>query len=238
MERTEIAKAFKIRSSGTSNIMGVKGLGKTGQSYIEQWVKEYLYKRRPEIKSKYLTKGNVQEEEGFTLMATELNLGMVYKNTELFENDYMKGTPDLIVNGVVYDNKCSWSLDTFPMFEKEVPNKDYWWQLQSYMELTGCDKSVLVYTLIDADEFEIERQIKWESNPEKIYKVINEMVYTKDYFNNLVDRFCPTAISDYFIEIPEDKRIKTFEIEKDKKSIMEIEYRVDECRTFIHNLTT
>lgn len=238
MERTEIAEAFKVRSSGSAKIMGVKGLGLTGQSYLEQWVKEYLYHRRPDPKSKYLTKGNVQEEDGFTLMAVQKNLGMVYKNTKLFEDDYMKGTPDLIVNGVVYDNKCSWSLDTFPMFDKEVPNKDYWWQLQSYMELTGCDNAVLVYTLIDADESEIERQVKWETDPEKIYKVINELVYTQEYFDTLVDRFCPTATSDYFVPIPDEQRIKSFDIPKDKKAILDLQHRVDECRTYINNLTS
>ncbi len=216
--------------------MGVKGLGLTGQSFLEQWVKERLYSRRPDIKSKYLTKGNVSEEEGFTLMATELNLGMVYKNTELFENDYMRGTPDLIVNGVVYDNKCSWSLDTFPMFDKEVPNKDYWWQLQSYMELTGCENAVLAYTLIDADIDEIERQVKWELDPERIYKVINEMVYTRAYFDTLVGRFCPTAKSDYFVEIPDHDRIRTFEIPKDKKAILDIQLRVADCKTYINSL--
>ena len=216
--------------------MGVKGLGLTGQSYLESWLKETLFKRRAEIKSKYLVKGNESEEDGFTLMALQLNLGMVYKNTKYFENDFICGTPDLIVGDTVYDNKCSWSLDTFPLFDKEIPNKDYWWQLQCYMELTGCRKAVLAYTLIDASKALIEQAIKWQTNQEEIYRTICNMVYTKEYFDELVEEFCPLAESDYFLEIPESKRIKTFSFDYDAEAIAKIKERVKECRNYINSL--
>lgn len=227
---------FKIRASSCSEIMGVKGLGKTGYSYLKSWLKEALFNRRPEIKSKYIDKGNISEEDGFTLLTLQKGLGMVYKNEQSFSNDFMTGTPDLIHNGIVYDNKCSWSLDTFPMFDKEIPNKDYYWQLQTYMELTGCNKSVLAYTLIDADITLIEQAVKWETNHEKIYKIICNMVYTRDAFNEAVNEFCHSAKSDYFIEIPEEKRIKCFEIERDDKAIQLIKDRVAESREYIKSL--
>jgi len=228
--------AFKIRSSATSKLMGVKGLGQTGYTYLEAWLKDHLYKRRTEIKSKYLDKGNISEEDGFTLMALQLDLGMVYKNQELFKNDFMIGTPDLIVNGVVYDNKCSWSLDTFPMFDKEIPNKDYYWQLQSYMELTGASKAVLAYTLIDADISLIEQAVKWETEPNKIYRIICNMTYTKSTFESYIKEFCPTATSSYFVEIPDHDRIRTFNIDKNQKDIDLIYDRVNESRTYINSL--
>lgn len=236
MERTEIADKFKIRASGCSNIMGAKGLGDTGKTFAKEWLKEYLYNRSPEIKSKYIEKGNQSEEDGFTLMATELNLGMVYKNTEFFSNDFMTGTPDLIVNGTVYDNKCSWSLSTFPMFDDVCKNKDYYWQLQTYMELTGCKKAILAYTLIDAPEWMVEQAVKWEMNADKVYKIISEMVYTKDYFDTLADRFCSTSTMNNFVEIPEKDRIKTFEFSKNEGEIALIKSRVFECRTHLKEL--
>lgn len=227
---------FKIRGSSSAKIAGVKALGETGKTYCKQWLKEQLYKRRKEIKSKYIDKGNRNEEDGFTLMATELNLGMVYKNMSFFQSDYFCGTPDLIHKGIVYDNKCSWDLDTFPMFEDEIPNKDYWWQLQNYMELTGCKKAVLAYTLVDADDDLINQAVKWENDPEKIYRTICNMVYTKQGFEKAFNEYCPLATSDYFMEIPEKDRIKTYAFDYDPEAIKLLTSRVEECRTYINSL--
>jgi hypothetical protein len=46
---------FKIRASSAGKISGIKGLGETGKTYCKQWLKEKLYKRRTEIKSKYIS---------------------------------------------------------------------------------------------------------------------------------------------------------------------------------------
>lgn len=227
---------FKIRASSASKIAGVKGLGETGKTYCKQWIKEQMYRRRAEIKSKYIDKGNRTEEDGFTLMAVELNLGMVYKNEEFFKSEHFCGTPDLIHNGVVYDNKSTWSLDTFPMFETEIPNKDYWWQLQEYMELTGCKQAALVYTLNDADYDLINQATKWETDPEKIYQIIVNMVYTQKHFDDMVEEFCPLATSDYFVEIPDKDRIKVFRFEYDSEAIAKLKERVLECREYINSL--
>lgn len=227
---------FKVRASSAGKIAGVKGLGETGKTYCKQWLKQQLFKRRSEIKSKYIDKGNRSEEDGFTLMALQLELGMVYKNESYFQSEHFCGTPDLIHNGIVYDNKCSWSLDTFPMFDDEIPNKDYWYQLQVYMHLTGCRKASLCYTLIDADYDLVSQAVKWITDPEKIYQTICNMVYTEQAFNEYVKEFCPGAKSDYFVEIPEANRIKSFEFEYDSEAIEKLKERVQECRLYINSL--
>lgn len=226
---------FKIRASSAGKIAGVKGLGETGKTYCKQWLKETLYKRRTEIKSKYIDKGNRLEEDGFTLMTLQLDLGMVYKNEKFFEDDYFCGTPDLIHNGIVYDNKCSWSLDTFPMFENEIPNSDYFNQLQVYMHLTGCRKAALCYTLIDADYDLISQAVKWITEPKKIFKTIANMVYTQRAFYDYVLEFCPDA-KGKFIEIPESDRLKVFEFDYDPQVIEKLKNRVLECREYINTL--
>lgn len=226
---------FKIRASSAGKISGIKGLGETGKTYCKQWLKEKLYKRRTEIKSKYIDKGNRLEEEAFTLMALQLDLGMVYKNDKYFEDDYFCGTPDLIHNGVVYDNKCSWSLDTFPMFESEIPNSDYFNQLQVYMHLTGCTKASLCYTLIDADYDLVSQAVKWLTEPKKIYSTIFNMVYTKEAYKVYYEEFCD-GFEGNFIEIPEADRIKTFEFDYDPQVIEKLKARVVECREYISTL--
>lgn len=206
------------------------------KTYCKKWLNETIWKRRKELKNKYVDKGNRSEEDGFTLLCLNLDLGMVYKNQSFFQSDHLCGTPDLIHNGIVYDNKCSWDLDSFPMYETELPDSRYWWQLQVYMELTGCRKAILAYTLIDADMDLIEQATKWETNPEKIYRTITNMVFTQESFDKAFAEFCPLAESDYFIEIPESKRLKTFSFEYDKEAIEFLEKRVEECRVYINSL--
>lgn len=211
-------------------------LPETAKTYCKKWLKEYLYHRRRDIKSKYITKGNMSEEDGFTLMCLELNLGMVYKNTQYHSNEYMQGTDDLFVSNVVYDNKCSWDLDTFPMFEVDIPNERYEWQLNGYAELRGVNDAVLAYTLIDAPLEIIEREIKWLTNSNDIYKRVCELVYTKSYFNELKAQYFFAADYTYFVEIPAAERIKTFNIKRDVNKIETIKQRVPMCRAYIKQL--
>src|SRR5690606_4745172 len=83
------------------------------KSYCKQWLKETLYKRREQVKSKYISKGHDTEEEGFTMMAVHLKLGFVQKNEEFKQDDFIMGTCDLDhdASDTVFDNKSSWSLD-------------------------------------------------------------------------------------------------------------------------------
>lgn len=231
----ESIKQFKIRASSAGKIMGAKGLGETGKSFCKQWLKENIYKRRTESKSKYIDKGNRLEEDGFTLTASELNLGMVYKNEEFFEDIFFCGTPDLIHDGVVYDNKCSWSLDTFPMFELEIPSKDYYYQLQVYMHLTGCDRAALCYTLIDADYDLVEQAVKWLT-PDQMPKAIANMVYTRKAFDYFINEFCHEVKTIDFVEIPESDRLKVFSFNYDVDVITKLQERVIECQEYISSL--
>lgn len=122
------------------------------------------------------------------------------------------------------------------MFETEITNKDYWWQLQVYMELTGCRKAVLGYTLIDADMDLIQQAVKYETDQEKIYQIICNMVYTNERFYEAKTEYCSRAESDYFIEIPAKDRIKTFAFDYDAEAILKLQERVLECREYITSL--
>jgi hypothetical protein len=149
----KVEKDFKIRASAASNIMGVKALGKTGQSYLQEWVKEQVYGRRKQISSKYLLKGLEMEDKAIELLSNELFDGaMIFKNEEHFESDYFTGTPDIIFNDKIIDIKCSWDCMTFPLFETELPSKEYFFQAQVYMDLVGVEKYEVIYCLMDTPD--------------------------------------------------------------------------------------
>jgi len=205
------------------------------KTYCKKWLKEYLYKRRTDIQSKYITKGNETEESGFTLMCLELKLGMVYKNEQYRENDSMTGTWDLKVPDEVLDNKSCWSLDIFPMFEIVNPKPEYDWQMDVYMELAEVSKARLCYTLNDTPEILIQKELRWVDAPEDRIRVINNMVFTRPYFEAMRNKYAPESDLD-FVEIPQNKRIKTFSYIKDPVRIYRIRERVKMCNVYINSL--
>lgn len=226
MEETLVAYQFKLDNPS---------LPTGAQTYCKQWLKEYLYKRRQEVSSKYIRKGNLTEESGFTLMAVQLKLGMVYKNEQYRENEYSTGTWDLLVGDTVYDNKSVWSLDTFPMFENRNPKSEYEWQMQVYMGLAGVEKATLAYTLNDAPEIEIQAALRWVEDPKARIQVLNNMIFTESFFKTMKAKYASEATLD-FLPIPEEKRIKTFSFFKDNSVHYRIKERVKMCNQFINSL--
>jgi hypothetical protein len=209
-------KQFKIRASGAGNIMGVKGLGKTGHSFLQQWVKEQLYGRKKFMTNKYVEKGLIMEDEAIDFIADELGYGFLVKNEQFFRNDYFTGTPDIILDDHIIDVKNSYDCFTFPLFEDNILNKDYIYQAQIYMELVGRDNYKLIYTLMDNPEHQIKKDFKW-NNP-------NQLDY-EDFKKDFV-----------YSDLESNLRIKVFEIKRDEEILDKLKERVLESRNYIKQL--
>lgn len=197
-----------------------KGIGKTVETYLDGWIKEQLYFRKKEFSSKYTDKGNKVEPFAIDFIADVLGYGMLSKNSEQFENDFLTGTPDVITNTTIIDNKSPWDCFTFPLFETEI-DKDYFLQGQGYMDLTGRNKYKLIYTLMDAPEEEIIKEAQSycyrntiDLDDETLNKFIKKMTYS---------------------DVPDHLKIKVFEFQKDQEVIESIYKRVELCREYIDN---
>ena len=150
-------KEFKIRASAAGKLATKSrsksdNLSQTTKSYLQEWLKQEIYGVRKDIASKYLDKGNAVEDDAIDYAAKELGWLFAIKNDEYFENEYFCGTPDVILEDKIIDIKSSWDCFTFPLFEEDVPNKDYYYQLQVYMHLTGKKQAELVYVLMNTPE--------------------------------------------------------------------------------------
>lgn len=187
---------FKIRASASGKLMvnprsKTETISETTKSYIYDWLKESIYGVRKEIKSKYLNKGLKLEDQAIDKAIQILDLPFALKNEKFFEDDFFCGTPDLIVNDVVYDIKCSWDCFTFPLFENEIPTKDYFYQLQVYMHLTGCKKAVLTYVLLNTpEELTFEEKHDYSNVDEKFkiktFKIDYDFEVIKDLQNRVL----------------------------------------------------
>ena len=112
-------------------------LSETAKTYIQEYFKEKELGIKKDIWSRYTTKGIEMENEAIQFAGSMLGWSFVLKNEERLTNDYITGIPDVIYKDLLADIKCSWDGSTFPMFESELKNKDYYWQMQGYMWLTG-----------------------------------------------------------------------------------------------------
>jgi len=146
---------YKFRASCIGKIMTDSRtkdpLGETCKAYLLECYIESVYGRKKEFKNKYIEKGLAVEEGSLTLYS-RCTKTFYKKNTEHLSNGFVCGTPDIITDNEVIDIKSSWDIFTyFGVFHKPV-NKDYIYQLQTYMALTGKKSAKLVYCLVDTPE--------------------------------------------------------------------------------------
>jgi hypothetical protein len=198
-------------------------LSQTAKTYIEEEVLRAKYGIIKTFSSRYTDKGNLVEDEAIEMAANALELGFLYKNHEHFENDFLTGTPDVNTNDILLDVKSSWDATTFPFFATEIPTKDYYYQLQGYMELTGKTEALLVYCLVNtpADMIEDEvRRAHWNARLMDESQELRDEVLKRHSFDH----------------IPDNRRVKFYKIEKDEQVIAEIKERVELCREYFNTL--
>jgi hypothetical protein len=219
---------MKIRASQIGKLMTspkTKGevLSKTTKTYIQELAIEHKYGIRKEFWSRYTDKGNEVENDGIALVNDVLNLGFIYKNEENLTNDYLTGTPDVNTNEILLDVKCSWDATTFPFFETEVPNKDYYYQLQGYMWLSGKSEALLCYCLVNTPFQIVEDEVRREHWKQGL---IDESLDVRDFVQSKHN----------FDHIPKEKRVKVFKIAKDESVIEQIKERIELARVYYNNL--
>lgn len=215
--RERSSQVGKIMTNARSKKEGA--LSKTAQTQVQQAVLRDLFDIKKEFWSKQMDKGNQCEDDSIDLYAKVNDLFGLKKNEDYFENDFFTGTPDLLHEDVVIDIKTSWDGTTFPWFADEIPTKDYFYQLQAYMNLTGKRKAILAYCLVSAPEEMMQDEVRRQGWQHKMIDITDE-------FENKVRKQMT------FDHIPEELRIKTFEFDYDEEVIIQMKERVIECRGY------
>jgi len=189
-------------------------LSQTAKSYIEDLFNELEFGYRKEFSSRYTDKGLEMEDEAIQFASEQFDWEFVIKNTERFTNDYITGEPDINTDSLLADIKCSWSLDTYPMFEADLKNKDYYWQLQGYMWLTGKTEAELVYCLMNTPLQIVEDEVRrahWKAG------LIDEDI----------DLRHEVQLKHNYDNIPSKLRVKRYIVERDEKAIEKIIEKVE-----------
>jgi len=220
---------FKIRCSSIGKIMTdprskSEALSETTKTYCRQWLTEKVYGRRIDVTSKQMDKGTTMEGVAIDFAANIVEPSALwFKNEERFSDQCMAGTPDVLTDTHVFDIKCPWSFATFPLFETELPNKDYFWQLQGYMALTGRQSAAILYVLTDAPEHILNDEAR-------------KLSYQRGLGGDTTETIEEVRHLLTYPEVADGLKFKRFDVARDDAAIEKIRDRVEACRGYIAEL--
>jgi len=220
---------IQFRCSGLGKLMTSprsknETLSETAKSYIEDLFREKEFGIYKDISSRYTDKGIQMEDEAIQFAGNVLGWDFgVFKNEERLTNEWITGVPDINTDSLLADIKCSWSGSTFPFFDTEIPNKDYYWQLQGYMFLTGHFQAELVYCLMNTPQLIVEDEIRrmhWKLNLIDESLDVRDAVQSQHNFDHLSDEI----------------RVKRFIIDRDLEAENKIKEKVEQANDYYLSL--
>ncbi len=213
------------------------------------------YKRREEIQSKYLFKGNRREEDAITILSRKDKL-FYTKNDRRLSNEFITGECDLYIGDDIeaaeetLDTKCSWSAHTFFRSQRDL-NPMYEWQGHGYMALTGAKQHTIAYCLVNGTVEAImaeRRKLMWsmflnesecESNLTFIEKAkqieINHIFDIQAFIAENPHFQFNCDIAEWHYDIPMSERVFKYIVKRDDVKIQAIYDRVVACRQWINN---
>lgn len=226
-------REFRVRASQLGQIMTEsrkKGeLSQTAKNAVlMQWLNDkYGYEER--VYSDAMRKGIELEDDAIQLWSNVANDGQRRVNSDwrrilgtqvYYENDYVHGTPDIVLPDSVEDIKCSQNLRTF--FTSEL-TKDYEYQLRAYMWLTGTKTARLIYCMMPDPAWMIGSKFN-----QVFYCVPEER--REDEQKHIVKQ------QSIIISMPAEERVRVFTIKHDDTIIEQIKERIQDCRNFYKSL--
>ena len=223
---------YKFRCSSLGHLMTEarsksESLSESTKTHLIDCYIAATFNRRNKITSKFLDKGLQVEELSIDLLSS-VNKEFYIKNEDRLSNDFIQGTPDIVIEDEekkVIDIKSSWDIYTFGRSMK-TENKLYYWQLQGYMWLTGAKKAILAYCLVDTPDEIIDREIKRALYQSGISE--NSQAFI-DYKNEM------TAYYKYS-DIPQQKRVFTKDYDFNPDAITALQNRIIEAREFLNQI--
>jgi len=231
------------------------GLSETTKSALLEIAIQQKYKRYKEISNKYIEKGIAVENDAIDLWRRERG-AIVFKNEINFKNDFITGTPDLLIKDAagnvtnVPDIKSSWDIHTFFDAQKNELSKDYYWQGQAYCWLTGAPSATFCFvlvsapcTMIDTEKYRLSLRMNLidpQSNPvfiKKAQQIERNMIYDMPTFlTEYPSANLESDLSEWCYDIPVQERIHEKVVEFDADAIAKLQERVPLWQEYINTL--
>jgi len=200
-------------------------LGETSKTYIKELFLYNEFGYKEPLYTPQIMKGQLCEQDSMALVQEVLGGEFRTKCNEKKSNEFICGTPDVVLKESDYieDIKTSWDIKTF--FNAEL-EKSYYWQGQCYMALFGKTKYRLIYCLVQTPEELVREEIK------KYFFKFGCDEMNEDYItveNQITQNF---DIS----KIEPKKRLRIFEFDYNQSDIDKLYLQVKKAREYYKTL--
>jgi hypothetical protein len=200
-------------------------LSKTAQRHLLEVYIAEKYGRKKDIQTKQMKKGIEVEDESIELLNNYWNKDYV-KNTQRFSNEFITGLPDVVAlnPNMIIDIKSSYDLWTFLGNLPDKLDNLYYWQLQSYMWLTGSEKAYIAYCLVDTPFGIIEQEKRY---------LLNKMDVISDESPEYIQEATKLEFNMTFEDISINERVLLFPVDRSEDDILRIQYKVERAREYL-----
>jgi hypothetical protein len=205
-------------------IQDVPNLSQTCKTKLAEVFTVETTGRTKDIKSKYLEKGLLKEEDAITDYCM-LTGQMLKKNKIEKENEYLHGTIDVLEDDFVLDTKCCWDIFSFDAKAFKPLDTDYYWQLQAYMWLWNKPSSKLIYSLQNTPTHLIEKERK---------RLLFEFIGTDE---DWIAAEKELLFLHQYDDLPLERKNRIYEVKRDDEAIDRIKSRIIECRNYLNNIS-
>lgn len=158
------ARKMKFTASRINELLGVKGLGLTGESYARDVAQEYFFDKEEMFVSNDMQRGIDLEPMAFDFIKQKFEKDFIsVENCGFFAVGEMGASPDgLIGDDAILEIKCPKQAKFLEVVETNKVDKKYYDQMQCQMYCTNRKKAYyLNYCIIDGIEYghliEVER---------------------------------------------------------------------------------
>lgn len=226
-------------------------LSETAKTHCVNVYVSEVYGRREMHDNKFLQKGNEREEDSMTLLSV-MTKKYLTKNTERRFNDYVTGEWDTHIGTTerpiieIFDTKSSWSAHTFFRAKHSELNKLYYWQIQSYCDITGADRGFVAFCLVNGTARHImaeKRRLAFsmglydeqscQSNPEYYSRCLqierNHIFDMPAFIKEYPDFQFDHVIDEWKYDIPKEDRCFLFRVDRDDVEIKKMHRRIETC---------
>lgn len=203
-------------------------LSKTAQRHLLDVYIAEKYGRKRDIQTKQMKKGVEVEDDSIALLNKYWNTNYE-KNQERYTNGFITGHPDILDKDKVVDIKSSYDLWTFLGNLPDKLDNLYYWQLMSYMWLTGATKGHIAYCLSNTPFGIVEQEKRY---------LLNRMDVISEESPEYVKEAAKLEFNMTFDDIDVSERVLIYTVERNEDDIVRIQNRVERAREYLHEIET